>query len=69
VSKVLCYTGTKVYAGGQAEKFEAVFCNRTVSSGTNPDTITNRDTAYGLGFIQTNANWTNRVFLEFKHPF
>ena len=60
-------TATKVYDNGQAEKFEAVFTNRTVSSGKNADTIENRDTTFGLGFIQTHgANWTNRVFLERK---
>jgi len=59
-------SGTKVYDNGQTESFEAVFTNRTVSSGKNPDTIESRDTTFGLGFIQSHGTWTNRVFLERK---
>jgi len=58
-------TATKVYDNGQTEKFEAIFTNRTVSTGKNAETIENRDTTFGLGFIQSHGNdWTNRVFLE-----
>lgn len=57
-------TATKVFENGTAEKFEAVFVNRTVSVGQNPNSISTRDTSYGLGFIQANVSWTNRVFLE-----
>jgi len=59
-------TGTKVFDNGTSEKFEAVFVNRTVSAGQNPNSISTHDTSYGLGFIQTNGTWTNRVFLGFK---
>jgi hypothetical protein len=59
-------TATKVYESGGVENFEAVFNNRTVVTGKNPDRIENRETKFGLGFIQSNADWTNRVFLEMK---
>jgi hypothetical protein len=57
-------TATKVYDNGQTQNFEAVFVNRTVSAGTNPGTVTDRESVFGLGFIQTSGSWTNRVFLE-----
>ena len=56
-------TGTKVFADGSADKFEAVFVNRTVLSGKNAETIESRDTSFGVGFVQTGKDWTNRVFL------
>lgn len=59
-------TATKVYENGETLKFEAVFNNRTVQTGKNPNQIENRETKYGLGFIQSNGDWTNRVFLELK---
>jgi hypothetical protein len=59
-------TATKVYAGGASEQFEAVFNNRTVTTGKNPNEIENRETLYGLGFIQNYGDWNNRVFLEVK---
>ena len=59
-------TGTKVYSDGRTEKFEAVFANRTTAAGTSPTKIEERETEYGLGFIQTHAEWTNRVFLTKK---
>ena len=59
-------TATKVYENGETEKLEAVFNNRTVTTGKNPNQIENRETRYGLGFIQTYGDWTNRVFLELK---
>jgi hypothetical protein len=58
-------TGTKAFDNGTSEKFEAVFVNRTVSAGQNPNSISTHDTSYGLGFVQTNGTWTNRVFLDF----
>ena len=58
-------TATKVFENGTSEKFEAVFVNRTVSAGQNPNSISTHDTSYGIGFIQTNGSWTNRVFLDF----
>jgi hypothetical protein len=57
-------TGTKVFDNGTSEKLEALFTNRTISSGKNPNEISNRDTSFGIGFIQTNGSSTNRVFLE-----
>lgn len=57
-------TGTKVYEDGRNETFEAVFANRTVATGKNAETIHSRDTCFGIGFIQTNKDWTNRAFLE-----
>jgi len=58
-------TATKVFDNGTSEKFEAIFANRTVSAGQNPNSISTHDTSYGLGFIQANGAWTNRVFLDF----
>lgn len=57
-------TATKVFENGTSEKFEAVFVNRTVHAGQNPNSISTQDTSYGLGFVRTNGSWTNRVFLE-----
>ena len=63
-------TATKVYAGGMTEKLEAVFNNRRVIEGRNPNRINSSETKYGLGFIDafgdTDGTLTNRVFLEFK---
>ena len=59
-------TATKIYANGVTEKLEAVFNNRTTVEGKNPNEIERRETRYGLGFIITRENSTNRVFLEFK---
>jgi len=58
-------TATKVFDNGTSERFEAVFVNRTVSAGQNPNSISTHDTSYGLGFVQTNGSWTNRIFLDF----
>ena len=57
---------TKVFADGKTENLEAVFNNRTVTEGKNPNEITNRETKYGLGFVDSRGTMTNRVFLEFK---
>ena len=57
-------TATKVYEDGQTEKLEAVFSTRTVSQGRNPSEIATTDSRYGLGFIQTHGEWTNRVFMS-----
>jgi hypothetical protein len=56
--------GTKVFENGRTEAFEAVFANRTVSTGKNADSINSRDTCFGLGFIQIHKDWTNRAFLQ-----
>jgi hypothetical protein len=58
-------TATKVFDNGQTLQFEAVFVNRTVRSGKNANEIETSETKYGLGFIQTNDVFTNRVFCEF----
>ncbi len=59
-------TATKVFANGETKKLEAVFNNRTVTEGKNPNEINSRETKYGLGFIDSLGTITNRVFLEFK---
>jgi hypothetical protein len=59
-------TATKVFENGETAKFEAVFNNRTVTQGKNPNEIESRDTKYGLSFIQSYSDWTNRIFLELK---
>ena len=62
-------TGIKVYDNGTEQPFEAVFVNRTARSGSNPNSINDESTEFGIGFIQSNgANadsaWINRVFLQ-----
>jgi hypothetical protein len=63
-------SGTKVYDNGSEHPFEAVFVNRRARSGSNPKLVSVDITQYGIGFVQTandtNAGWTNRVFLEKK---
>jgi hypothetical protein len=63
-------SGTKVYDNGSEQPFEAVFVNRRARSGSNPKLVSVDITQYGIGFVQTandtNAGWTNRVFLEKK---
>jgi hypothetical protein len=68
-------TGLKVYKNGETRKFEAVFVNRTVTTGKNKDNIESQDRSFGLGFVESGLviagdddnsqqPWTNRVFLE-----
>jgi hypothetical protein len=57
-------SATKVFENGETEKFKAVFAERTVLSGKNADSIATRDVSFGLGFIQAQKDWSNRVFLE-----
>lgn len=57
-------SGTKVFTDGRSEPFEAVFVTRATAVGKNPGQIDERKTSFGLGFIQSNKSWTNRVFLE-----
>jgi len=59
-------TAEKVYADGTTQRFEAIFVTRTTATGKNAENIESRDSKFGLGFIQKNSNWTNRVFLESK---
>lgn len=60
-------TATKVYADGNTERLEAVFVNRTVIKGANPNKIESRETRFGLGFVAVfGADSYNRVFCEYK---
>lgn len=59
-------TADKVFANGTTERLEAVFVNRTTATGKNEKEIATRDTQFGLGFVQKNEQWTNRVFLIAK---
>lgn len=59
-------TATKVYENGETKNFEAVFVKRTVLHGKNPNEIETRDISYGLGFIETNYMFTNRIFCEYQ---
>jgi hypothetical protein len=71
VSRALL-TGTKVYENSAREPFEAVFVNRTSKTGSNPNSISDSSTKFGIGFIQAgtgtdkDSGWRNRVFLERK---
>jgi hypothetical protein len=61
-------TATRVYADGTTKKLEAVFVNRTVVQGANPDKIESRETKFGLGFVENlGEEWqTSRIFCEYK---
>lgn len=59
-------TGEKVYADGSTERLEAVFVNRTTLNGKSPTEIETRETQFGLGWVQSGKDWTNRVFLPAK---
>jgi hypothetical protein len=60
-------TATRVYADGTTKSLEAVFVNRTIVQGANPNKIESRETKFGLGFVEIfNMNSQNRVFCEYK---
>ncbi len=59
-------TATKTYENGKTEKFEAIFINRTIVEGTNPNKIKYRATKFGLGFVGTNGAYTERIFCQYK---
>ena len=59
-------TGEKVFADGSTERIEAVFVNRTISTGTKANEIEERKVLFGIGWVQTGKDWTNRVFLPAK---
>lgn len=59
-------TGTKVYKDGKSEPFEAVFAKRTVRAGTSPNKIEDTETAWGIGFVRSHDEYTNRIFLTRK---
>ena len=61
--------GVQVETPGQLvvrPPLEAVFVNRTAKSGTSPDSLASDTTEFGIGWIQKNADWSNRVFLSRK---
>lgn len=58
--------GTRVFDNGERQPFEAVFVNRTIKNGRNANEITSNETSFGLGYVRTNGEWTNRLFLERK---
>jgi hypothetical protein len=62
-------TAVKVYENGETRPFEAVFVDRTVTTGKNANSIESSNISFGLGYVQTGSgsyddNWTNRVFME-----
>jgi hypothetical protein len=59
-------TATRVYENGETRKLEAVFVNRTSVHGKNPNEIEARTTSFGLGFVDENSMFTNKVFCELK---
>jgi hypothetical protein len=60
-------TATRVYRDGSTKPLEAVFVNRTVSHGTNPNKIESRETKFGLGFVEVfSIDSQTRVFCEYK---
>jgi disulfide oxidoreductase YuzD len=60
-------TANRVYADGSTKRLEAVFVNRTVTTGTNPNKISSRETKFGLGFVEVfNENSQSRIFCEYK---
>ena len=59
-------TGTRVFDSGQRQPFEAVFVNRTIRNGKNADEIATVNESFGLGYIVTNGDSRNRVFMEKK---
>ncbi|HEY2847630.1 MAG TPA: hypothetical protein VGI80_07415 [Pyrinomonadaceae bacterium] len=59
-------TGTRTLENGKTGPFEAVFVNRTVHEGTTPAEATVTYQGFGLGYLEQNENWTNRVFMEKK---
>ena len=59
-------SGTRVFADGRTDKFEAVFVNQTRKSGTNASKIDTEEKMFGLGYIETDGEWTSRVFMAKK---
>jgi hypothetical protein len=62
-------TAVKVYENGETRPFEAVFVDRTVTTGKNANSIESSNVSFGLGYVHTGSgsyddNWTNRVFME-----
>ena len=59
-------SGTRVFDNGERQSFEAVFVNRTIKNGKNAGDITSTETSFGLGYVRTSGDSTNRVFMERK---
>ncbi|HEX8738395.1 MAG TPA: hypothetical protein VF721_23895 [Pyrinomonadaceae bacterium] len=60
-------TASRVYADGSTKRLEAVFVNRTITEGANPNKIESRETKFGLGFVENfGEQWQNRIFCEYK---
>src|SRR5688572_8021772 len=66
-------TAIKEYGDGETRKFEAVFVERTIVQGKNPESIDTTEKAFGLGWVEggsfmqrgdAKSEWTYRVFLE-----
>lgn len=57
-------TGTKAYANGSTQKFEAVFTNRRVRAGETEKNATETEAAFGLGYIEAFEKTTSRMFLK-----
>jgi hypothetical protein len=57
----------RVYADGSVKKLEAVFVNRTITEGANPNKIESRETKFGLGFVEFfDKDSQSRIFCEYK---
>ena len=57
---------TKVFDDGKTEALEAVFVDRTTSSGKNAKTIEEAKVEFGLGYVMSGKDWTSRVFMHRK---
>ena len=57
---------TKVFDDGKTETLEAVFVDRTTSTGKNAQTIEEAKIEFGLGYVMSGKDWTNRVFMHRK---
>ena len=57
---------TKVFDDGSTEAFEAVFVDRTTSTGRNAQAIDSTETEFGIGFIRSEKDGTNRIFMQRK---
>lgn len=55
---------TKVYSDGTTEVLNAVFVDRTTTTGRNAQAIDSTTTEFGIGFIRTEKAWTSRLFLK-----
>ncbi|HEV7700895.1 MAG TPA: hypothetical protein VGO43_11745 [Pyrinomonadaceae bacterium] len=57
-------TGTRTLEDGRKEPFEACFVNRTVRSGKNEADAAVTHHGFGIGYLQKDEHWSNRVYLE-----